>query len=1092
MMDWIIRSGIRFRLLVLVGAAAMMFLGVTQLRAVTVDALPEFSPTYVEVQTEALGLSAAEVEQLITVPLEADLLNGVAWLKHIRSESVPGLSSLVLVFEPGTDPLKARQVVNERITQAKALPNVSKPPTMLEPLSSASRVLMIGLTPRNPKDLSLIDASVLAQWTIKPRLMAVRGVANVSLWGQRDQQLQVQVDPKRLAAQDVSLAQVLQTAGNAMWVSPLSFLEASTPGTGGFIDTSNQRLGIQHISPIVSAGDLAQVTVEDTPGRVVRLGDVTTVVSDHQPLIGDAATGSTPSLLLMVEKFPGASPLEVTRGLETAIDELRPGLSGLQIDTSVFRPATFIEMAMRNVGTWLLIGAVALVVVLGLVLFHWRTAVISLAAIVVSLMAAALVLQLTGATANMMILAGLVAAIGLVVDDAIVDLERIRHRLAQDRDSAERSTAGHSTAGRSTEGPPTAGRSTIALVAAAALQARGAIIYATSITALAVLPVFFLGGPARDFYQPLALAYLVTVAASMVIALIVTPALCVLVLSRGGLSRRESAVLHWGRHRLDQTLRGVLQRPRRVLAAGAVLLVIGVGVLPLFEQSLLPSVKDPYLLIQFDGPPGTSLPEMNRITTRASGELRTIPGVRTVASQVGRAVLADQVVGINSGQLWIGLDPAADYDRAVADIGKTVRGYPGVTSDVATYEKRRTSEILSLTPDSDATDDMTVRVYGQDSDVLRAKAQEVLTMLAGVDGVMHPHMELQVQQPTMVLEVNLAAAQRFGLKPGDIRRAAATLLAGTEVGSLYEGQKIFQVVVWGTPDARHSLSSLRDLVIDTPNGGHVRLGDVAEVGIASKPTVVKREDVSRRIDVSANVSGRTVSSVQRDVSQRLKNIAFPTEYHAALLGDYAERQASVLRVLAVSIAVAIGILLLLQAAFGSWRLAAAVFVALPVALTGGILAALTSGRLITLGSLLGLLAVLGIAARHCVLLIRHYQELRAPGPAARSSCGRSSAGPCCLVLRGTRDRLGPILSTTLAIAALFVPVLILGNVAGLEIVQPMAVVVLGGLVTSAFLNLVVVPALYLSVWPRSPHHLSIDQREETGWSTALDGSQHVH
>ncbi|MGH3847045.1 MAG: efflux RND transporter permease subunit, partial [Pseudonocardiaceae bacterium] len=530
MMRWIISSSIRFRLLVLVAAAAVVLLGIIQARAATVDALPEFSPTYVEVQTEALGLSAAEVEQLITVPLEADLLNGVAWLKHIRSESVPGLSSLVLVFEPGTDPLKARQVVNERITQAKALPNVSKPPTMLEPLSSSSRVLMIGLAPRNPKDLSLIDASVLAQWTIKPRLMAIPGVANVAIWGQRDQQLQVQVDPKRLAAQDVSLAQVVQTAGNAMWVSPLSFLEASTPGAGGFIDTTNQRLGIQHVSPIVSAQDLAQVTVEDTPGRVVRLGDVSTVVTDHQPLIGDAAAGTGPALLLVVEKFPAANPLTVTRGLESAIDELRPGLSGLQIDTSVFRPATFIETAMRNVGLWLLIGAIALAVVLAFVLLSWRAAVTSLVAILISLITAVGVLLLTGATVNMMILAGLAAALALVVDDAIADVDRIRHRLTEEREAGEQRT-----------------------VAAAALQARGAISYATAITALAVLPVLFLGGQARELYQPAALAYLLSVAASMVVALTVTPALSALLLAGGAVSRRPlpavmSAVLHWGQH----------------------------------------------------------------------------------------------------------------------------------------------------------------------------------------------------------------------------------------------------------------------------------------------------------------------------------------------------------------------------------------------------------------------------------------------------------------------------------------------------------------------------------------------------------------
>jgi Cu/Ag efflux pump CusA len=1046
MMRWIVAVSLRFRLLVLLAAAALTCLGIVQLRAATVDALPEFSPTYVEVQTEALGLSAAEVEQLITVPLEADLLNGVAWLEHIRSESVPGLSSLVLVFEPGTDPLKARQVVNERITQAKALPNVSKPPTMLEPLSSASRVLLIGLT---PEELSLIDASVLAQWTIKPRLMAVPGVANVSIWGQRDQQLQVLVDPKRLAANDVSLTQVLQTAGNAMWASPLSFLEASTPGTGGFIDTTNQRLGIQHISPIVSAGDLAQVTVEDTPGRIVRLGEVTTVVRDHQPLIGDAAADAKPSLLLVVEKFPGANPLAVTRGLEAAIDELRPGLSGLTVDTSVFRPATYLEMALHNAGIWLLAGVLTLVAGLRLMLSQWRTVVISVVAILASLVTAMLVLLSTGATINLMIVAGLAAALTLVVDDAVTSVESISTRPRADPHAPRESRSAH--------------------VLAATLKAHGALACVAAITVLAVLPVLFVGGQAHDFYQPLVLAYLAAVAASVLVALTLTPALSVLLGAPRATPQRGSAVLHWGQHRLERLLPALLDRPRRVLGAALALLVLAAGMLPLFGTSLLPAVKDPYLLVQFNGPPGTSLPEMNRITARASQELRAIPGVRAVSAQVGRAILADQVVGANSAQLWVGVDPAANYDRTVRAIGDTVHGYPGISGEVLTYEKRRAQQILAA-----PGDDVTVRVYGQDLDVLRTKAQEVLAALAGVDGVVHPRMDLPVLEPTLLVSVRLPAATRFGLKPGDIRRAAATLVAGTEVGSLYQGQKIFQVVVWGTPDVRHSLSSVRDLLIDTPRGGHVRLGDVAEVSIAAKPTVVKREDVSRYIDVSAGVSGRSVGAVQHDVAQRLQGIAFPAEYHAALLGDYAQRQASWWRVLTVAIAALVGIFLLLQAAFGSWRLAAVTLLALPCALTGGVLAALASGAVLSLGSLLGLLAVFGIATRHAVGMIRCYQDLWRDDPAATAWV---------VALRGSRQRMGPILATSLAIAALFVPALALGDLAGLELVQPMAVVLLGGLVSSAFLNLLVIPALWVSV----PSPRRVVWEEEARWAGAPAG-----
>lgn len=1055
MMRWIIGQSIRLRAIVLVGAIAVLFLGITELRRAPVDVLPEFSPTYVEVQTEALGLSAAEVEQLVTVPLEADLLNGVAWLQTIRSESLPGLSSLVLVFEPGTDPLKARQVVQERITQAKALPNVSQPPIMLEPLSSASRVMMIGLTPKN---ISMIDASVLARWTIKPRLMGVPGVANVATWGQRDQQLQVQVDPRRLVDNDLKLSQILQTAGNAMWVSPLSFLEASTPGTGGFFDTQNQRLGIQHVSPIVSAPDLAQVTVEDTPGRVVRLGDVTTVVQDHQPLIGDAANGRNPSLLLVVEKFPGANTRDVTSGVEQALDGLRPGLGSLEIDTGVFRPADYIDRAIGHVQTWLLIGASLLVLTIGLFSFQWRrprrfrwrSTVISIISIMVSLAGGTAVLLATGATLNMLTLAGLVVAVGLVVDDAITDVHRIRQRLLEHRDDKDQSRA--------------------SVIAEASLSARGSIVYAAVITLLAVSPVFFLGGQARDFYQPLALAYVFALLASMFVALTVTPVLCVFLLGKeraetspdqagsgfsllrkGVRDRHGFAAARRPQARYQAWLGRVLRRPRRVLLVALLILLAGAGIVPLLHVSVLPSPKNPDLLVQFDGPPGTSLPEMNRITARANDQLSAIPGVAKVGAHVGRAVLADQVVGTNSSQLWVTIAGRVDYDATVAAINQTVHSYPGFTSSVMTYEKRRAGDILGVGPA-----DLTVRLYGQEIGTLRAKAAEVAAMLGKVDGVVAPRVEPQVEQPTMLIEVNLSAAERIGIKPGDVRRAAAILVNGIDVGSLYEGQKIFGVVVRGTQATRDSVSSVRDLVIDTPTGGHVRLGDVAEVRVAPEPSVIKREDVSRRVDITASVAGRSVNSAQSEVADRLKQIPLPQEYRAAVLGDYAEQQAAWWRVVGVSIAAVFGVFLLLQAAFGSWRLAAATLVALPLAVVGGVFAAALDGRVLSLGALLGLLVVLGIAVRGCVMLIRHYTSMQRAGTAF----GRA------LVLRGTRQRLRPILTTGVATGLFLLPVLFLGDIAGLEIVRPMAAVTIGGLVTATLLNLVVVPALYLAFGPR--------------------------
>ena len=430
MMRWIVGSSLRFRGLVVALAVAILALGITQLRDMSVDVLPEFGPTTVEVQTEALGLSAPEVEQLITVPMEQDLLNGVAFLDDIRSESVPGLSRILMIFEPGTSIFRARQAVAERLTQAHALPNVSKPPQMLQPVSSTNRVLMVGVSSQST---SAIEMSVLARWTIVPRLMGVPGVANVAIWGQRDRQLQVQVDPERLRDRNVSLSQVIESTGNALWFSPLSFVEASTPGTGGFIDTANQRLGIQHFSPITTAATLSQVALEDTNGRRLQLGDVASVVENHQPLIGDAVVKNGRGLVLVVEKFPDASALDVTRGVEDAINSMRPGLSGLEFDTTVYRPASYIDKAISNVRLALIAAAVLLALVFTAFLGRWRAAVVGLVTIPLSIITGALVLYALGKTMNAMVLAGLVAALVLVIDEAVVDIDNITRRLRRHR-----------------------------------------------------------------------------------------------------------------------------------------------------------------------------------------------------------------------------------------------------------------------------------------------------------------------------------------------------------------------------------------------------------------------------------------------------------------------------------------------------------------------------------------------------------------------------------------------------------------------------------------------------------------------------------
>jgi CzcA family heavy metal efflux pump len=1023
MTRWIVGSSLKFRLLVLAAAAATMAVGISRLRDMPVDVLPEYVPPTVEVQTEALGLSAAEVEQLVTVPLEADLLNGVAFLEDIRSESIAGLSRILLVFEPGTDLYQARQVVAERVAESHvALSGVSRPSQMLQPLSSTNRVMMVSLS---SDTVSPIQLSVLARWTIVQRLTGVAGVANVSIWGHRDRQLQVQVDPEQLRDRGVTLGQVVETAGNALWVSPLSFVEASTPGTGGFIDTQNQRLPVQHISPLVTPADLARVRVEGA--NRLRLGDVANVVEGHQPLIGDAVVDDGEGLLLVIEKLPEANALDVSRGIEDAIDALRPGLSGVEFDTTVYRPASYIDESIDNVTLAAIIGAALLVLLVGGLLFEWRSALVAVVSISLSLIAGTLVLYALGETMNALVLAGLVAALVLVVHEAIVGADNITERL---RERRERSDA----------------NSTTAVILDATLEVRTAALYGALIVAVAIIPLLFLEGMAGALFPPIALAFLAALGASMVVALTVTPALSLVLAPKGGRGRRESPVVTWLQDYYARALGWIVGRPRVVYLAAGAIVVAGVVAVPFLGYSLLPTFKERELLIRWQGPPGTSLPEMNRITTLASRELRSIDGVENVGADVGRAVTSDQAVSANSAEILVSIDPDADYDETVGSIEDVVNGYPGLVGSVQTFSNERVSEALA-----GSEHDITVRLYGEDLGVLRTTANEVKEAVAGVDGLVDERVELPAAEPTLEVEVDLLAAQRHRVKPGDVRRAAATLVSGIGVGSLFEEQKVFDVVVWGRPETRSSLTSIRRLLIETPGGGHIRLGQVADVRIRPNPTVIERHAVSRYVDLVGNVEGRGRDAVVGDIDEALDDVAFPLEFHPEVLT--AERQPTG-RLIALGVAAAVAIFLLLQAAFGVWRRAALAFLTLPVAVAGGVLAALVDGGPLSFGSYLGLVAVLGLAARNSVLLISHYQRLE------RDDGTRSGRD---LVLGGAREGLAPILMTGLAAALVLAPVLILGSPPGLEVLNPMAVVVLGGVVTATFLNLFVVPALYLRV-----------------------------
>ncbi len=1015
MLAWLVRTALTQRVLVLAMAALLVVLGLRASGNVPLDVFPEFAPPIVEVQTEAPGLSTEEVESLITVPVEI-AVNGVPGLMTVRSKSVLGLSSVTILFERGTDVIRARQLVQERVGQVQArLPTASRPPVMLPPLSSTSRAMKIGIS---SKTLDQMHLSELARWTIRPRLMAVPGVANVAIWGLRDRQLQILVDPDRLRAAGVTLAEVRAAAGDAVLV-----------GGGGFVDTPNQRFPVRQSSAIQSAGDLSQAIVKQSGEASIRIGDVARVVDGFAAPIGNAIIDDGPGLMLIVEKQPTGNTLQLTRDVENAIAELKPGLKGVKIDTTIFRPATFIERSIDNLSRALMIGCLLVAAVLFVFTRDWRQAIISLTAIPLSLLGAGLVLLWSGMTINTMVIAGLVIALGEVVDDAIIDVENIARRLKLNREAGNPLPA-------------------FDVVLAASLEVRTAVVFASLIVMLVFLPIFFLGGVAGTFFQPLAIAYVLAIAASLLVALVVTPALCLMLLPNAppkaeGDTRLAAAL----KRRYARALPGLVDRPRlamTIIAGG--LLVAGIGYAS-FQDQFLPDFRETDFLMHFVEKPGTSIEAMDRITIRASKELRAIPGVRNFGAHIGRAEAADEVVGPNFTELWISLDENADYDTSVARIKAVIDGYPGLYRDVLTYLRERIKEVLS---GAGAT--IVVRIFGPDQVALRAAAERVRVKVADIPGVADLKVEQQVLVPQIEIRPRAADLATLGLTAGEVRRQAQTLVAGQKLGEIYRDQKSFDVALWGEPAVRGDLQVLRDLMIEAPTGAPTRLRDVADVRIVPAPNEVKRENGQRRIDVTLNVAGADLGSVARAVEAAVGEVEFGVGYHPKVLGEYAALKQSRQQLWTTGLLCLVGILLLVWTVFRSISITVLVGLSLPFALVGGVIAVAMTGGVLSLGSLVGFVTVIGISARNGIMLLSHYDHLR--------RIEGQPFGPE-LVLRGASERLVPILMTALCAGLALLPLIVAGNAPGHEIEHPMAIVILGGLVSSTVLNLFLMPALYL-------------------------------
>ncbi len=1021
-MRWIVGSSVRLAVVVVVVVALSLAGGVVLLGRAPVDTLPELLPPQVQVQTDAIGLSSHEVEQFLVVPAEGELAN-VAYLDHLTSRSVPGMSSILLSFKPGTSVWNARQLVAERMAQVPLPVDVGTPPVLIQPLSSSSRAMMVGLS---STAVAPIDLTTLAKWRIRPRLLAVPGVANVTIWGQKDREMLVLLDPVRMSRTEVTLDQVMASVGDSMWTSPLTFVAASTPGADGVIDTPNQRLTIQHVLPIISSKDLVNVPIEGTGVRRVSVGDVSTVIEDHSLLIGDAVLKKGPGLILVVEKLPGADALAVDRGVESAMGELEPGLSGITIDTSLFRPGTYLADSLRSIGIAGLIALLAVCAWLGVAYRSWRVALSAGISIAASLLAASLVLLAAGLTFNVAILTGLVMALGVIVDDVVVAASALKYHPAR-------------------EGETSVGLTPSESVAETLLSARTSLGFAFAVLVLVSVPFFFVPGIAGTLSMQLIIAYLAALVASAAVAAVVTPALVFILLPAS--APQAAGAENRFAYRTQKGVRFAEKRPGLVALVVAAVVLVGIaGAVLSLPRSFVPSLRDGGLVVHWQAASGTSLDEMKRITARAEQPIRALPGVLSVTSHVGQALSGDQIVGSDAAETWISLGPKVEYGQTVREVNRILSAFPGLRHTVESYADSAVRRAAT-----DSSTDVNVRVYGSNIDGLNSAAAQVRRAIATIPGVAGTSVTTSTTQPLIQITTDIGKAARYGLKPGDVRRQTAALMSGIPVGSYYQDQQVFEVAVWGGPALRQNPKSVENLPIFASDGARIPLKTVASVAFVPEPSIVDHDKASRFLDIKLAVSGAGASSVTAAVKQRMRSLALPLGYHTEVSSPLGERKRAETDLALIAMAVVIGILLLLQAALQSWRKAALVLVLMPFAVSGSVLAAAIFGWGMTIGVVAGVVTVLGLALRNATLLIRRFEDA-GEYPRAREELR--------VVATVTADSALPIVASAVATALAVSPFVILGNVSGIEILKPFAVVVLFGLVTSTVLTLLVLPALY--------------------------------
>ena len=1019
MLTYIVRQSVRHSGVIIALALAFLVYGSLVLARAKYDVFPEFAPPQVSIQTEARGFTPDQSEVLVTKPVE-DAISGVPGISVLRSQSIQGLSVITAVFEPGTDLYRARQTIAERLTEvARRLPATVKAPVMTPLTSSTGTVLVIGLT--SPTQ-SLRDIRTFADWTLKPRLLAVPGVARVSVFGGEVRQFQVQVDPAALRAHRLGVTDVIAAAARATGVRG-----------AGVIDNANERILVHTEGQLATPELLALSVVRAAGGGVLRLGDLGRVVEGAEPRVGAAAVEGSPGVVLAIAAQYGANIREVTASVEAALRAIAPAITAerLELHAELFRPANFIDVALRNVTQSLVIGGVLVVLVLLAFVWDWGAAAVSLAAIPLSLLAAIVILDAFGLSLNTLTIGGLAVATGALADDAVIDVENILRRLRENR---------------ALDVPRPAWQ----VVIDASLEVRSSIVYATLIIAIVFVPVLAMTGVQGAIFRPLALAYILAILSSLVVAMTVTPAMTLVLLARGRRGAGEPRWLARVKAAYARRLRAVERRPKTVLAVTAAAIIAAVLMMPFFGGAFLPEFREGHYIVHMSAVPGTSLDESLRLGATVTGALRADPRVRSVAQRVGRAELADDTWGTHYSEFEVDLVPLAgeEAESVAGDLRRRLVQIPGVNFAMMPFLTERIEETLS-----GVTAQVVVKLFGDDLDSLDVMAKQVAALAAQVPGAADIQLGAPDVTPQVTVRLRPDVLAAAGVAAADALATVETATGGTTVAQVFEGNRSVDVVVNMNPGSIQRAEDLADIPLAASGGRIVRLADVADVVRTSARYAIAHEAARRLQLVTMNVAGRDVASFTNELDRRIhESVRTPVGAYAEVGGTASAQTAARRELLYRGAFAGVAIVLLLAVAFGSARTVLLVLANLPFALTGGVLALFATGGLLSLGSLVGFVTLFGISMRNAIMLLSHYDHL------VRNEGAIWSLDTA---IRGATERFSPVLMTATITWIGLVPLAIGSGAPGREIEGPLAIVILGGLFTSTALTLFVLPALAL-------------------------------